>query len=184
MCSIRGNADREVVMMFDNQPIKRHYIPALSEKELEGLRWVAGQLTHSQRDFLAALSVQLVVQVEGLGSVVFCHASVRNDEELFTPITSEEQLRAIFSHVEQEIVVCGHTHIQFEQRIGNLHILNVGSAGMSYADQPGAYWLLLSSKGYEFRYTSHDSKEAVQEILASGYPHAQEFAEGNGSRYQ
>ncbi len=176
---IRGNADREVVTIFDGQPIERQYMPAPVEKDLKEIRWVAEQLTHSQRDFLAALPEQLVVNVEGLGSVVFCHASVRNDEELFTSITPEERLRVIFSHVEQEIVVCGHTHTQFEQHVGNLRILNAGSVGMPYAARPGAYWLLLSSEGYEFRYTPYDGKAAVQEILASGYPRAQEFAEEN-----
>lgn len=177
--SIRGNADREVVMMFDGQPINRQYMPAPSEKDLEGLRWLAEQLTPSQRDFLAALPEQLVIPIESLRNVVFCHASLRNDEELFTPITPEERLRVIFSHVEQEMVVCGHTHIQFEQRVGNLRILNAGSVGMPYADHPGAYWLLLSSEGYTFRYTPYDGKAAAQEILASGYPDAQKFVEEN-----
>ena len=77
------------------------------------------------------------------------------------------------------MVVCGHTHIQFEQRVGNLRILNAGSVGMPYADHPGAYWLLLSSEGYTFRYTPYDGKAAAQEILASGYPDAQKFVEEN-----
>jgi len=50
---------------------------------------------------------------------------------------------------------------------------------MPYAAQPGAYWLLLSSEGYEFRCTTYDGQAAAQEILASGYPQAQEFAEEN-----
>ncbi|MBA2286269.1 MAG: metallophosphoesterase family protein [Ktedonobacteraceae bacterium] len=179
MRSIRGNADREVVMMFDSQPFNRRYMPAPSEKEREVMRWVAEQLTPSQRDFLAELPEQLEVQVEGLGRVLFCHATVRNDEELFTPITPEKQLSIIFSNIEQEIVVCGHTHIQFELRVGNRLILNAGSVGMPYADQPGAYWLLLSPEGYEFRCTTYDGEAAAQEILASGYPQAQEFAENN-----
>ncbi len=176
---IRGNADREVVMTFDGQPINRRYMPAPSEKDLKVLDWLAGQLTRSQRDFLAELPEQLVVQVEGLGRVLFCHASVRNDEELFTLITPEERLGVIFSHVEQETVVCGHTHTQFEQHVGETRILNAGSVGMPYAARPGAYWLLLSPAGYEFRYTAYDEQAAVQEIVASGYPQAQEFAEGN-----
>ncbi|GCE12405.1 metallophosphoesterase family protein [Tengunoibacter tsumagoiensis] len=179
MRAIRGNADREVVMMFDGQPINRLYPPALSETDYEVMSWIAGQLTRSQRDFLATLSEQFVVQVEGLGRVVFCHATVRNDEELFTPITPEERLRIIFSSDEPQIVVCGHTHIQFERSVGKTRIINAGSVGMPYAAQPGAYWLLLSSEGYEFRYTAYNGQAAAQEILASGYPQAHDFAENN-----
>lgn len=173
--SIRGNGDREVVMAFDNQPLSLD----LPEEVRAVTHWVAGQLTSAQRDFLAALPEQLVLQVEGLGSVVFCHATVRNDEEIFTPITPAERLNVIFSGVEQEIVVCGHTHVQFERRVGNLRILNAGSVGMPYAQRPGAYWLLLSPQGYEFRCTDYDAGAAAQQIRASGYPQAQEFAAEN-----
>jgi len=61
--SIRGNGDREVVMAFDGQPLN----PAMPEEVREVTHWVAGQLTRSQRDFLAVLPEQLVLQVEGLG---------------------------------------------------------------------------------------------------------------------
>jgi predicted phosphodiesterase len=172
---IRGNADREVVMAFDGQPLSS----ALPEQVREETQWIAQQLTRSQRDFLAALPQRLVLLVEGLGSVLFCHATVRSDEEIFTPVTPEERLSVIFSQVEQEIVVCGHTHMQFERCIGNLRILNAGSVGMPYADGPGAYWLLLSSEGYEFRMTAYDGEAAAREIRASGFPQAQEFAEEN-----
>ncbi len=173
--SIRGNGDREAVMAFDGLPLS----PDLPEEVREVTRWVAGQLTRSQRDFLATLPEQLVLHVEGLGSVLFCHATVRNDEEIFTPITLTERLNVIFSRVEQEIVVCGHTHMQFERCVGNLRILNAGSVGMPYADRPGAYWLLLSPQGYEFRWTGYDGEAVAQEIRVSGYPQAQEFAEEN-----
>ncbi len=173
--SIRGNGDREVVMAFDGLPLS----PDLPEEVREVARWVAGQLTGSQRDFLAALPEQLVLRVEGLGGVLFCHATVRNDEEIFTSITPVERLNVIFSGVEQEIVVCGHTHMQFERCVGNLRILNAGSVGMPYADRPGAYWLLLRPEGYEFRWTGYDGEAAVQELRVSKYPQAQEFAEEN-----
>ena len=173
--AIRGNGDREAVMAFDGQPLS----PDMPEEVREVTRWTAEQLTRSQRDFLAALPEQLLLRVEGLGRILFCHATVRSDEEIFTPITPEERLGVIFARVEQEIVVCGHTHIQFERRVGNMRILNAGSVGMPYADRPGAYWLLLGPEGYEFRRTTYDGEAAAQEVRASGYPQAREFAEEN-----
>jgi putative phosphoesterase len=176
---IRGNGDREVVLAFDGQPIIRRYLPPVSEKSRTEIQWFAAQLSREQRDFLAELPERMSMQVEGLGSVLFCHATASNDEEIFTPITPAERLSEIFSHVEEQFVVCGHTHMQFERQAGNVHILNAGSVGMPYADQPGAYWLLLSSEGYEFRRTAYDVEAAAKEIRASGSPDAQEFAEEN-----
>ncbi|MGA9173884.1 MAG: metallophosphoesterase family protein [Thermoactinomyces sp.] len=172
---IRGNGDREVVMAFDGQPLR----PDISEKGREKTHWVAEQLTRSQRDFLAQLPEQITLRVEGLGDVLFCHATPRSDEEIFTPITSQEQLATIFTGIEQQIVVCGHTHIQFKRQVGEVCILNAGSVGMPFADRPGAYWLLLSPEGYDFRWTTYDREAAAQEIRASGDPQAQEFAEKN-----
>jgi hypothetical protein len=117
--------------------------------------------------------------IEGLGRIVFCHATVRSDEELFTPITPAERLQVIFSGVEQDYVICGHSHLQFERRLGDLHIVNAGSVGMPYADRPGAYWLLLSPDGFTFRWTGYDTAQAAREMRASGHPLAQEFTAEN-----
>ena len=177
--SIRGNGDREIVMTFDGQPIKRQHLPNETENARKENRWIAGQLTSKQRDFLATLPEHLTFQIEGLGNVLFCHATPHNDEELFTSISPKERLRTIFSDVTQEFVVCGHTHSQFERQIGDLRILNAGSVGMPYEEQPGAYWLLLGPQGYEFRRTAYDGEAAAQAIIAGGNPDAQQFIKEN-----
>ena len=176
---IRGNNDREVVTVFDGQPVIRRYLPTPSEQGLNEIRWIAGQLTRAERDVLAALPEQLVLQIEGLSEILFCHATPRSDEELFTFMTPEDRLHDLFSGVEQEIVICGHTHIQFALQIGMRYILNAGSVGMPFADQPGAYWLLLSPEGHEFRCTRYDALAAAQELNMSGDSFVRQFVETN-----
>lgn len=175
MRALRGNADREVVTAFDDLP----FAPSLPEEVRIDTRWVAQQLQPVQRNFLAQLPLQFTLHIEGLGDVLFCHATPHSDEELFTPITPQARLDAIFANTTQQIIVCGHTHIQFERRTGTSRILNAGSVGMPYADAPGAYWLLLGPEGSEFRRTPYDVAIATQQVRASGYPHAQEFADEN-----
>jgi diadenosine tetraphosphatase ApaH/serine/threonine PP2A family protein phosphatase len=87
-------------------------------------------------------------------------------------------LRLFFAGTQQQIVVCGHTHMQFERHLDSLRIVNAGSVGMPYADQPGAYWLLLGPD-ITFKHTSYDLAEAAARISASGYPGAQKFVEEN-----
>ncbi|MBA2288667.1 MAG: metallophosphoesterase family protein [Ktedonobacteraceae bacterium] len=171
---IRGNGDREVVAAFDGLPMA----PRLPEEIREVQRWTARQLAQSQRDFLAQLPLSITLPVEGQGDVLFCHATPRSDEEIFTPITPQERLSTIFAGVEQQVVVCGHTHMQFERQVGSIRIVNAGSVGMPYADHTGAYWLLLGP-GSEFRRTEYDLEKAAQQVRASGYPQAQDFAEEN-----
>ena len=172
---IRGNGEREVVAAYDGLP----FAARMPEEVREVTRWTAQQLERSQRDFLAQLPEQITLHVEGLGDILFCHATPRSDEEIFTPITPQERLNAIFTGIEQQIVVCGHTHMQFERRVGSVRILNAGSVGMPYADRPGAYWLLLGPEGSEFRTTAYDVETAAQQVRESGYPQAQDFAEEN-----
>lgn len=171
--ALRGNADREVVAAFDGQP------SALSEEVREITHWVARQLEPDERNFLARLPEQVMLSLEGLGEVLFCHATPRSDEEIFTPLTPQERLQALFQDVQQQTIVCGHTHMQFELRIGGVRVLNAGSVGMPYAERPGAYWLLLGPEGYEFRRTAYDLEAAAQAIRASSYPQAQDFAAEN-----
>ncbi len=172
---IRGNADREDVQAFDGQPLG----PTASEAVRESAQWVADHLTRAQRDYLAALPEQLALTIEGLGRVVFCHATTRNDEEIFTPATPQERLDIIFAQVPAEMVICGHTHMQYERRVGDTRIVVAGSIGMPYADRPGAYWLLLSPAGYEFRRTPYDAAAAAEAYRASGYPGAEALADEN-----
>lgn len=172
---IRGNGDREVVMAFDGKELPS----TMSEKGRKRTQWAATQLTQSQREFLAKLPTSVSIPIDGLGNALFCHATPSSDEEIFTPLTKEKQIQHIFSDVQQKTVVCGHTHMQFERSLENTHIFNAGSVGMPFAYKSGAYWLLLSSKGIEFRYTTYDIEMAVQEIKASGDPYGDEFAEKN-----
>ncbi|MED4780997.1 metallophosphoesterase family protein [Brevibacillus choshinensis] len=172
---IRGNCDREVVTAYDGSPLR----PEMSEKGRETTEWVAKQLQSSHHDFLSQLPANNTQSVEGLGEVLFCHATPDSDEEIFTPFTLQNRLDEIFRDVKQNTVICGHTHIQFELEVGHVRILNAGSVGMPYADEPGAYWLLIGPNGHEFRRTSYDVKAAADEIQKSSLPMAQEFAEEN-----
>jgi putative phosphoesterase len=173
--AIRGNADREVVAAFDGQPLTQR-LPA----EVHAITtWTARQLSTEQRDFLAGLPAHLTMTVEGLGDVVFCHATPQSDEVIFTPRTTPERLQMLFQGLEQQVVVCGHTHMQFELQVGNVRVLNAGSVGMPYADQPGAYWLLLEPGRCAFRRTAYDLEAAAQIVRSSGYPQAHQFAAEN-----
>ena len=172
---IRGNGERDVIGAYDGLP----FDPKLGEQVRETIRWSAGQLKQPARNFVAQWPERLTLHVEGLGNILFCHASPRNDMDIFTPITPQERLKTFFSGVEADIVVCGHTHIQYEMRAGNLRILNAGSVGMPYADRPGAYWLLLDPRGVQFRRTEYDLEQAAQQVRESGYPGADEFADEN-----
>jgi len=141
---IRGNADRELDR---------------NEEGLappEAIEWVREQLTPEQIEFLHGLPERAELEVDGLRRVLFCHASPRNDVDVFLEGTPEERVAPLFADVEADTVVCGHTHMQFLREIGGIRVVNAGSVGMPYEDEPGAYWALLGP-GVEHRRTEYDA---------------------------
>lgn len=141
-------------------------------------RWSAEQLQRGQRAWLAALPDTQSLEVDGLGPTLFCHGSPRSDEEILTAISPEERVAAAVAGVAEEVVVCGHTHVQFDRRVAGKRLVNAGSVGMPYEAGPGAYWSLLGPE-VELRRTEYDLEAAAAAIRGSGYPDADELAAEN-----
>lgn len=149
----------------------------LPEAVLEDIRWTAGQLTAHHRRSLSEWPKSLRFEIKGIGQVLFCHATPRSETENFTRLTPEEKLRPIFDDLDVDLVVCGHTHMQFDRQVGGVRIVNAGSVGMPFG-KAGAYWLLLE-QDVDLKYTSYDLDHAAARIRETDYPHAGEFAQNN-----
>jgi predicted phosphodiesterase len=141
-------------------------------------RWSAEQLQRGQRAWLAALPDTQSLDVDGLGPTLFCHGSPRSDEEILTAISSELRVGETVAGVAEQIVVCGHTHVQFDRAAAGKRLVNAGSVGMPYESLPGAYWALFGP-GLEMRRTDYDREAAAEAIRATTFPDAREFAEEN-----
>lgn len=161
---VRGNADRELVS------------PAANGDGVWRLRsaWAAGQLTSAHRDLLRGLPTTLTVEIEGLGPTLFCHGSPRSDEEIITSASPDERLLPMLASVTERVVVCGHTHVQFDRVAKHTRIVNAGSVGMPYEGSPGAYWALLGP-GVSLRRTSYDVEAAAERIRSTAYPEPDEL---------
>ena len=137
--------------------------------------WVQEQLPTEEVDFLAGLPLTLQLDVDGLGRVLVCHATPRDDDELFTKLTPDAELEDILGDIEADVVVCGHTHVQFDRRVGTRRVVNAGSVGMPFEGPPGAFWALLGPD-VELRRTEYDTERAADAIDRSGHPSPEQFA--------
>jgi predicted phosphodiesterase len=158
---IRGNADRELT------PGEPGLAPA------EAMEWLRARLDAETIEWLHEQPPTLELDVAGIGRVLFCHATPRNDVDIFTERTPDDRIADQFA-VDADLVVCGHTHMQFDRTIGGVRVVNSGSVGMPYEDEPGAYWTLLGpvvehrrteseldTGDYPFEWPSASREEAV-----------------------
>lgn len=166
---IYGNGEREVLAR--RRGIETNTVP----EQFRGMiRWVADQLQRDDEQVLNSWPLTLRLEIRGLGEVLFCHATPRNDAEIFTRLTAEDRLLPIFQGLDVPLVVCGHTHMQFDRMIGGTRVVNAGSVGMPFGE-PGAYWLLLGPD-IQFRRTQYDLTGAAERVRQTRYPHAEDFA--------
>lgn len=166
---VRGNADREVAGYRDAAEAGT-WIDEITA-------WCAARLADSHRSFLMDQAESVVVKVEGLGDVFFCHGSPRSDEERLTSATPEKRFSAAVRETGTDTIVCGHTHMQFDRRAGDKRVVNAGSVGMPYEGRPGAFWALLGPD-IEHRRTAYDFQGAAAQMQRSGCPHSADLAEG------
>jgi predicted phosphodiesterase len=141
------------------------------------IQWTAEQLDADHQRLLSTWPKTFRLEISGLGQVLFCHATPRDENEIFTRLTPHERLLSVFDGLNASVVVCGHTHMQFDRIIGGTRVVNAGSVGMPFGE-PGADWLLLGPD-IQLRHTSYNLTAAAERIRATAYPQAQDFAARN-----
>ncbi len=144
---VRGNVDRLVL-----EGVAEH-----------GQDWSAERLRLGD-DRLATIAgwpLTVELEIDGVGSTLFCHATPTADEPIFTRVTPDEDVVRLIGDVDADLVVCGHTHMQFDRQLpGGLRVVNAGSVGMPYEGRRGAFWALLGPS-IELRHTEYDVDAAV-----------------------
>lgn len=162
--ALYGNGETDTLVAFRGEELAR--VPVAFH---ETILWVANQLDEHTAQRLTALPATLLHTLPHLGNVLFCHATPRNDNELFTVDTPAERLTPVFEPTGADVVICCHTHMQFDRQVGSVRVVNAGSVGMPFGE-PGAYWLVVDDEGIDFRRTSYDLDAAADRINATGYP--------------
>lgn len=154
---VRGNADRLV----------------LSGEEGAIGDWSAQRLG-DRRSAVAAWPLTLDLVVEGLGNVLVCHATPTSDEPIYTRVTPDADVARLFAGVDADVVVCGHTHIQYDRTLPRgLRIVNPGSVGMPYEGRRGAFWAVLGPD-VEHRSAEYDVEAAAAAMRERDAPNVEE----------
>jgi len=165
---VRGNADRELVAVARGR-----------DSDIDVSNWAGRQLRPDQVELLAGLPHPVRLEVAGFGTVVFCHGTPRDDDEVVLVDTRLSRWAEVLVELDDtdRVVVCGHTHMPFARLVDRRLVVNPGSIGMPYG-RAGGSWALLRDGQVELRHTPVDIEAAVAAVVSgSTYPDRQEWAD-------
>jgi diadenosine tetraphosphatase ApaH/serine/threonine PP2A family protein phosphatase len=135
--------------------------------------WEREELAPGDLEWLQALPLSVVVD-----GVLYCHAAPRDNTPITTVATPDAVVATTFAGYTGTIVI-GHTHHQFDRRLGDLRIVNAGSIGMAYEGDVAAYWTLVEDGEPRPMRTPFDVERAVHETRLSSWPNAADFVAEN-----
>jgi putative phosphoesterase len=156
---LSGNCDREATL------------PTGHEEWHEAIGgWSAEGLGAERLERIRHWPLTVDLELPALGSVVFCHATPTSDLTILTRITPDEEVARELAGTTANLVVCGHTHVQYDRTVGGIRVVNAGSVGMPYQGSPDARWAFLGDDGLELVSTPYDAVAALDTLAEPGFP--------------
>jgi len=143
---VRGNTDRLAVT-----------------SDGESATWVRERLSSAQQEL-----VRVWPETLAFDGVLYCHATPRSDEEIVLPVSSERRWAEALDGVELPVVICGHTHVQYDEVHAGRRVVNPGSVG-NPTDRATAWWALVGPT-IELRSTDYDTAATSSAMRATGFP--------------
>ena len=161
---VRGNADRDLVTLA------RGGEPPGGTPPVD--LWAARQLAPQHVALLAALPHPMVLELSGLGDVLFCHGTPRDDNEVVLVDSRPSWWAEVLEDVPDSVrmVCCGHTHAPFARLVDRRWVVNSGSTGMPYGST-GVPWAILDTNGVQLRSTTIDPARVAEDVVSdSSFP--------------
>jgi putative phosphoesterase len=174
--TVAGNYDDGVG--FDREECGCAYIaPDDRERGDRSLRWTQQTVTAENKAWLRSLPRELRLEVAGR-RVLCVHGSPRRINEYLYEDRPEKSLARMLSGLNADVVLCGHTHLPYQRRIGAVDLINVGTAGKPKDGDPRACYALIEMAAEvkaTFPRIGYDVEAAARAIEATELPH--EFAD-------
>lgn len=165
---IQGAWPRETLELALSLGERAHFIMGNTDRgSLTGTdamaRWVRERLTAEQRELVLGWPATLV-----LDGVLYCHATPRSESEVVTPASPEQRWAEVIEGVEEAIVVCGHTHLQYDETHAGHRVVNPGSVG-NPSVRATAWWATIGSS-IDLRTTDYDTVATAEAWRRTGCP--------------
>lgn len=172
--------------------IKGNYDEAVSEelmicgcdypdpKDMENagisLNWTIDETREDNKEFLKSLPMEAEMDFGGR-RVKFVHGSPRRINEYLKENSKEAE--EVMAGLEEDILVCGHTHKPYCRKYGSKLLVNAGSVGKPKTDRPKAGYVIIDLDSENIEVEIHEAdyeyEKTASSIEEAGLP--QEFAD-------
>ena len=146
LIAIRGNTDRMIGTRDDAVAV-----------------WAADRLGEERVAWLRGLPEQRVLPEH---DALLVHATPRSDEERLNPDTPEQRAAVMVADAEQSTMLCGHVHLQYRRQVGDVEVINPGSAVIPFDGDTAAAWAIIDDGMVELRRTTYDVERAIARLTA------------------
>ncbi len=157
--SILGNHDRGLISgdSFDFNPYAQ-----------TALEWTRDTITSENLNYISSLKNRESISIDRK-RIVLIHGSPRDVDEYVYPENVTPHFLAL---VKGDLLVLGHTHIQFKKVFSMGIILNPGSAGQPRDEDPDAAFAVLDTVSGEVRLkrAGYDIEKVIEDMRAAHLP--------------
>ncbi len=136
------------------------------------LPWAVEEVRASNKYYLSQLPTKLEYDINGV-KVMFTHGSpYKINEYLFE---DGENTKKVMEEINEDVLICAHTHIPSYKKFGNKIFINVGSVGKPKIGRPNSTYALIEIKDdktvdVKFRELEYDFKKIVKDAQMLHFP--------------
>jgi putative phosphoesterase len=135
--------------------------------------WAHDQLADDELGFLRSLPAERRVRDDG-AMLLVCHASPGSQTAGLPTDLDPSVLTERVTRTDADVIGCGHTHIAAIHEVGRRIVVNAGSCGYAFDNDPAASWAMvtLDSEGSsaELFRTPYAVQEVSDELSLRGLP--------------
>ncbi len=166
---IRQNADYYVRGNHDNAlgyGVECGSMGTFKEFSVQTRKWHTTILNDKQKDFLKQMPTEEHISIEGY-SFFLTHASPKGNISEY--LNEDEITEEMISHISENIILLGHTHVQFSKKVGDKLVVNPGSVGLA-RDGGEACYAVFTDGNFELKQLPYDAEKTIADLFAAPLP--------------
>jgi putative phosphoesterase len=132
------------------------------------LRWTSNTISHENLDYISNLKDTKASSLDSTG-IFMVHGSPNDPDEYIYP---EDVEPGLLTMTGSDVLVLGHTHIQFQKQFKEGIIVNPGSVGQPRDQNPASAFAILDTdtKRIELKRIGYDIEKVIEDMRKTYLP--------------